>query len=188
MNSQANAVVAVLAERGAQEIDHPGGNLLDHLVRTGALLRSWGAPVELTLAGLAHAAYGTDGFPTGLFGLDERDAVVQVVGPMAEAIVYRYASCERAFTLPGIGQSADVAFRDRFTGEVEIVHSTAVKQFAELTMANELELLRHSETFRRDHGPAITALFSSWRDVVSSAAAGALVDICRDASRAARAR
>lgn len=181
-------VVAVLAERGAAEIEHPGGNLLKHLIRTAELLSSWHAPDDLVLAGLAHAAYGTDGFAVSLFALDERDAVAEAIGAPAEAIIYRYASCDRAFTLPKIGRSADLAFRDRFTGEVETPDSASVKQFAELTMANELDLLRHSETFRRDHGPALATLFASWQDVVSEDAYGALaVDLMPD-SQTARGR
>lgn len=180
-------VVAVLAERGAARIAHPGGNLLDHLMRTAQMLRSWRAPDELVMAGLAHAAYGTDGFAVALFALDERDVVAQSVGEQAEAIIYRYASCDRAFTLPKIGRPAEAAFRDRFTGEVDAPDAASVKQFAELTMANELDLLRHSETFRHEHGPAIAALFASWRDFVSQAAYRAFLDVWR-ASEAARAR
>jgi hypothetical protein len=164
-------VVALLVERGAHTIDHPGGTLLEHLLRTRELLGSWNAPHDLLLAGLAHAAYGTDGFAIALFALDERDLVREAIGEEAEALVYRYASCDRHFTLPQIGCSATpVAFRNRFTGADEMVESAAVRQFAELTFANELDLVRHSESFKREHGAAIGALFEPWKGVVSPSA------------------
>ena len=58
--------MACLAERGAAQVAHPGGNLLEHLARTAARLQSWGAAPELVAAGACHAAYGTAGFPSAL--------------------------------------------------------------------------------------------------------------------------
>jgi hypothetical protein len=169
MQSTVN-IVGLLEDRGASHLDHPGGNLLDHVVRTSTLLESWGAPVALVRAGMMHAAYGTDGFPTALFDLDERSLVADAIGEDAEAIVYRYGSCDRAFTLPGVGRGDDVLFRDRFTGSVEQVDVVSVERFAELTFANEIDVARHSESFRREHGRAIRSLFSAWEPLVSSAA------------------
>jgi hypothetical protein len=163
-------VVALLTARGAPAVEHPGGNLLDHLIRTSQSLRAWDAPRGVVLAGLAHAAYGTDGFDVALFSLTERDVVADAIGARAEAIVYRYASCDRAATLPQIGHGDEVAFRDRFTGSVETVDGSEVCQFAELTMANELDLVGHSERFTRQHGAALAALFAGWQDVVSPGA------------------
>lgn len=167
--NQRDDVIALFDARGASRIEHPGGTLLEHLIRVGDTLESWQAPVPIVSAGLAHAAYGTDGFMVALFRLDEHDLVTEVIGEDAEAIVYRYASCDRAFTLPQIGH-AEVSFRDRFTGAVDMVDPAVVRPFAELTFANELDLIRHSETFKCDHGPAVAALFARWRNVVSPAA------------------
>jgi hypothetical protein len=43
-----------------------------HLKRVKALLDSWGARPALAAAGLCHAFYGTDGFPTALLDLEHR--------------------------------------------------------------------------------------------------------------------
>ena len=83
------------------------------------------------------------------------------------AIVYRYASCDRRFTLPRVGAGGDVPFRDRFTGIVEDVPPDEVRAFAELTMANELDVAAHSPSVRAEHGDALRQLFEAWRDVVS---------------------
>lgn len=53
-----------LRELGAEDIPHPGGTLLAHLRRVRTRLASWDARPALQLAGLCHAFYGTDGFPT----------------------------------------------------------------------------------------------------------------------------
>jgi hypothetical protein len=45
--------------------------------------------------GLAHAAYGTDGFPHGLVDIAARATLAEVMGPDAESIVYTYGSCDR---------------------------------------------------------------------------------------------
>jgi pimeloyl-ACP methyl ester carboxylesterase len=164
-----SAIVA-FARRGALEIEHPGGTLLDHLVRTGEALRSWGAADDLVLAGVAHAAYGTDGFDTAPFALDERSTVAEVIGEDAETLVYLYASCDRRATLPRIGRSENAMFHDRFTGTSRTLSAREHHSLAELTVANELDLVRHSPVFHDEHGPALRALFTAWTDVVSEGA------------------
>ena len=167
---QRKYVVAAFAERGAGGIDHPGGTLLAHLERVAELLEAWGAPEDLVVAGLAHAAYGTDGFDVSLFGIEDRPLVAALVGDVAEATVYRYASCDRAHVFRRIGRRQPVDFRDRFTGASEPVEGAELRAFAELTFANELDLVRHSADFRREHGAAIGALFTVWEGLVSEPA------------------
>ena len=55
-------VVALLELRGARGIEHPGGSLLEHLVRTSELLRSWGASLVEGLG--AAPQYPVRGLPT----------------------------------------------------------------------------------------------------------------------------
>jgi hypothetical protein len=167
-------VMHLLRERGAAELEHPGGDLLSHLARTGDRLERWGGSEALVRAGRWHAAYGTEGFATALFDLDERAYVIDAVGEEAEAIVYRYGSCDRRFVYPQIGRELPVRFRDRFTGAVETVHEPAVRAFAELTVANELDVIAHSPTFRREHGPAMAARFGCWSEVLPPAACAEL--------------
>jgi hypothetical protein len=132
-----------LRERGAAEIVHPGGRLLDHLVRTHDLLADWGAPQALALAGLCHAVYGTDGFPRALVPVADRPMVQQLVGVEAEAIIYLYGSCDRAATYPGLGLGGPRAvFVDRFTGTEQVVERPEIEAFALLSVANELDVAR----------------------------------------------
>ena len=129
-----------LRDRHADSIDHLNGVLLDHLKRTERLLLTWGATDALAIAGLCHAAYGTDGFAPILLSPDERAVLAAVVGSDVEAVVYFYASCDRGFLYPQIGAGQSTAFRDRFTGDVFSPSKVQLQAFADLTLANEADV------------------------------------------------
>ncbi|WP_374777920.1 hypothetical protein OG756_39030 [Streptomyces sp. NBC_01310] len=161
--------VAWLRELGAQDLAHPGGTLLAHLERVRDVLASWGARPALQRAGLCHAFYGTDGFPTGLLPLARRAELAEVIGDEAEAIVYLYAACDRASSYPTFA-CEEAVFRDRFTG---LVHSPAMelrRDFAELSAANELDLARVDPAFREAWGGELLALFGRFRGLLSDPA------------------
>ena len=151
-----------LAAHGARDLDHPGGTLLAHLRRTRDTLTGWGARPALCLAGLAHAAYGTDGFPHPLVDLSARPALVELIGAEAESIVYTYGGCDRGYSYPTLATGAP-RFRDRFTGTVLEPGPERLRDFVELTIANELDVLSHNEDLLTKHGAGLRNLFSAWR-------------------------
>jgi hypothetical protein len=136
-----SAALQLLEDRGAATIEHPGGMLLSHLRRTEQTLREWKADEPTCLAGLCHAAYGTQGFPTALVPVASRALLRDMIGAEAEAIVYRYGACDRATTCPGLGSTA-ATFTDRFTDTIETVTGDDLRAFALVTIANELDLVR----------------------------------------------
>jgi hypothetical protein len=135
------AALALLDELGAGDIAHPGGDLRSHLIRTHDALRAWSAPDDVCLAGLIHAAYGTDGFPRALMPLDERPRLRSLVGEAAEAIVYRYCSCARQASYARLGE-APWPMTDRFTGDVVLLDRDEASAFAVLTIANERDIVQ----------------------------------------------
>lgn len=161
--------VALLRELGAAETDHPGGTLLVHLQRVQEQLAVWGARPALQLAGLCHAFYGTDGFPTALLPLDRRAELAAVIGAEAEAIVYLYASCDRKATYPTLAE-ADASLRDRFTGRSHVPELQLRRDFAELTAVNELDLARVDASFRVKWGGELLELFTRLRPLLSPTA------------------
>jgi len=169
-----NEVMEFLLARGALDLDHPGGTLLAHLRRTHDTLFQWGARPALRLAGLAHAAYGTDGFPQGLIDIDARPNLVLLIGSEAEEIVYNYGSCDRAFSYPRLADD-EPELRDRFTGTVTKPAPRLVRDLVELTIANELDVLSHNEDLRSRHGDDLRNLFTVWR-VHASEPANAAVE------------
>ncbi|RJL27273.1 hypothetical protein D5H75_25540 [Bailinhaonella thermotolerans] len=168
-----------MAARGAEETPHPGGTLLGHLRRVAALLGRWGAPPAVRLAGLAHAWYGTDGFPVALGDPARRGELAEAAGEEAESLVYLYGACDRAFTYPRL--TGDGAVRDRFTGGVLRPGPRDLRALAEITVANELDLAAADPAFRAEHGPALRALFTSWARLLTPQARRAARDALPEA-------
>jgi hypothetical protein len=158
--------MVLLRELGAADIAHPGGTLLAHLQRVQGQLAAWGARPALQVAGLCHAFYGTDGFPTALLSPDSRAELAEVIGAEAEAIVYRYASCDRKATYPTLA-NADGTIRNRFTGRPHTPEPQLRRDFAELSAANELDLARVDSAFREKWGGELLALFTRFRHLLS---------------------
>ncbi|MFE0043734.1 DUF6817 domain-containing protein [Streptomyces albireticuli] len=159
----------MLRAGGAAGIEHPGGTLLAHLERVSALLSSWNARPALVAAGLCHAFYGTDGFAVALLDLGRRAELAEAIGAEAEALVYFYASCDRGASYPGLTDDAG-PFTDRFTGERLRPGLTTRRDFAELTVANELDIVAISPAYRARHGAAFLDLFTRWHPLLSEPA------------------
>jgi uncharacterized protein (TIGR00369 family) len=167
--SRTATVVESLASYGAKEIPHPGGILLAHLERVHALLGEWGARPAVRLAGLCHAYYGTDGFPTALGDLARRDELAAIIGEEAERLVYFYASCDRRFSYPHLAEPGG-PFKDRLTGTVLHPPLPLRRDFAELTVANELDIVQVNPDLRAQFGPGLLGLLTSWRKLLSDPA------------------
>ena len=159
-----------LIEQGAADVPHPGGTLLTHLRRTSERLRSWGASAELQAGGLAHAAYGTDGFGAGLLDVADRHRLRAIVGDRVEAEVYRYGSCGRRATYRRLGDRPTVLFTDRFTGDQTLLDAGELRPFAELTAANELDVALHNPRLSEPHRKWLLGLVATLRDLLTPAA------------------
>jgi hypothetical protein len=170
-------VSSFLKAHSAERIAHVNGDLLTHLQGTWELLREWGNPLELCLAGLCHAVYGTDRFPVSLLDISRRSDLKEIIGPQAEEIVYLYASCDRSHLYPQIGYSSAVEFRDRFTGALFVPDGSLFKSFLELTFANELEGAKRNPRFVEDTRAWLKPLFRQWREGVSQAAFAYFVNL-----------
>ncbi|WP_156727208.1 DUF6817 domain-containing protein [Streptomyces apocyni] len=169
-SARAQAATALLITCGADTTEHPGGTLLAHLHRVQTLLATWGARPTLQLAGLCHAFYGTDGFPAALLDLSERPRLTEAIGQEAEELVYFYASCDRTATYPTLTAThahAHAHFHDRFTGKKFTPPLPQLRDFAELTAANELDLAHANPDFRAKHGPDLLTLLTRFRPLLS---------------------
>jgi hypothetical protein len=162
--------IVFLEAHGAEHIEHPGGTLLAHLRRTADRLEEWDARSSLVLAGLCHATYGTDGFPTALIDPSRRAELVDTIGADAEAIVHFYASCDRAVFLPQLGRQTALVFRDRFSSVEFTPDPHLVQDFVELTFANELDVMLHSAELAALYGADVTDLVERCACLASHAA------------------
>jgi hypothetical protein len=143
---------------------------LEHLRRVASLLEGWGASDDVQAAGLCHASYGTDGFAVTLLDLDERDVLIGHIGPRAEAWVYLYASCDRAAVYPRFARSGPLRFRDRFTGETSEISEGDAAVLAELTAANEFDIVTVNPAWATEIGGGLVDLFRGARHRLSTAA------------------
>jgi len=148
-----------LSELGAGDFGHLDGSLIDHLQATKNLLDEWSAPAVLKDAGLYHAAYGTAGFDDKLVSILQRDEISLIIGPEAEEIVYQYCACDREYLFSQIGTTDFPEFKNRFTGEHYPLPATLMRQFCELTAANETEIAIDNLDFIAAHGEDLKDLF-----------------------------
>jgi hypothetical protein len=160
-----DGVLALLRDRGAETIDHPGGTLYAHLLRVHDRLAKHGLSTEVQLAGLAHAVYSTDGFDVALLPLESRPTVRDLVGEEAELLIYRYAACDRRLTWRALAETGQVW--DRFTGTVETLGPDDLRPLVDLSIVNELDVVEHSTEIATRHADYFRTLFASWAPIAS---------------------
>ena len=156
-----------LSELGAGDFEHLDGSLIEHLIGTKALLENWSASEELQDAGLYHAAYGTAGFNEHLVATSQRHKIASIIGERAENIVYLYCACDRDYFWPQFGEPNQLIFKNRFTDESFQPSKEQVKDFCELTVANELEIAQGNSGFLEKSGAYLLTLFTSMRPWLS---------------------
>ena len=166
-----------LAELGAGDFNHLDGNLIDHLQGTLRLLCDWSASSTLQDAGLYHAAYGTAGFTESFVSLEQREGISQVIGSDAEALVYLYCACDRDYFWPQIGVTSTPEFKNRFTNQLLYLSSQQLRDFCELTVANEIEIAIDNPSFVKEHGESLYSTFVNMRDYISASANSAVQSI-----------
>ena len=172
-----NDIFQKLSGLGAGDFDHIDGKLIDHLHGTQKLLREWFASKTLQKAGLYHAAYGTAGFDEVLVSIKQRDKVAQIIGNEAEEIVYLYCSCDRNFYWSQIGLVAVPEFKDRFTGQLFQLGAQQLRDFCELTVANEIEIATDNPSFIVEYGQALYPIFNNMRNYISKSASASVEQV-----------
>jgi len=175
MNASPNDPYERLMAMGADEFPHIAGTLAPHLLRTASLLREWGSRPALCLGGLYHAVYGTDGIRGALVSPAHRDAIVDIIGAEAESIAYLYGACDRDAFHPRIGACGAPLFVDRFTQSEYAITDAALRDFCELTLANERDLAASSDAFDAKHRDTLAQLAEQMRELVSAGAYAACV-------------
>ncbi len=148
-----------LAKLDAGEFQHLDGSLIDHLKGTQSILEKWGASIKLQDAGLYHAAYGTAGFNESLVSTNQREKIVSIIGSEAEEIVYQYCASDRETFFSRIGRDLNPVFPNRFTGESYHLSENMLRDFCELTAANEIEIALDNPDFLGKYGVELKELF-----------------------------
>jgi hypothetical protein len=158
-------VRAWLRERGAESVEHAGGSLYQHLGRVADRMAGHGAGPDACLAALTHAAYGTDGFPVVLLDVADRATLRALIGPTAEAMVYRYGGCDRGRTWRALPATRLVW--SRFNETAESLRPAELRAFADLTIVNELDVYERSAEIAAKAGDYFRSLFPLWEPLAS---------------------
>ncbi len=83
--------LSFLEKIGCFATPHSGRNMSDHLTGTYTLLRSWGNPESVCLAGLFHSIYGTASFHTACLEYSDRLTLVRLIGQKAELLTFFFS-------------------------------------------------------------------------------------------------
>ncbi|MFY1680294.1 DUF6817 domain-containing protein [Micromonospora sp. WMMD730] len=163
-----------LRRYGTEQIAHPGGTLYAHLCRVSERLAALGCAGDVQVAGLTHAAYGTDGFDLALLDRADRAVLRDLVGAEAEEIVHLYGACDRKRTWRKLAEAGQVF--DRFTGQVSTPDAARLRSFTDLSIVNELDVVEQDPTVADRYGAYFRELFASWAPLASA-------QVSRDAQR-----
>lgn len=174
-------LVHALREMGADVRDHSGRTLLDHLLGVYALLRDWGDPPALRLAGLFHSIYGTVAFRHSSAAVEDRDRIRALIGVTAEQLAYLFCACDqrellrRAASMELGVSMPSVALMDTKTGSELAVPQETFRALAEIGVANLIDQLPF--LIAAVPPPRVARLVAGWgvlRDLISEPARRAL--------------
>ena len=95
--SRVDALRRAFALAGAADVSHVAGAFDEHLADVSRVLKAWGLPEHVALAGYAHTLYGSELFPVamGSFSNAARRAARRVIGRDAEHLVFLYGTCSQ---------------------------------------------------------------------------------------------
>lgn len=163
MSLTSTAAKTYLANKGATNIRHIRGSLLDHLTRVEETLKKWDAPEHVQLAGLFHSVFGTDHFKKELLEEADMEQVRLLIGEKAAHLVSLFSGIERfSFSSKRIPGSYSVFNKD--TKTVIPLTKEETSELLHILLANAIDHL--SDTMYEDsmveinHYVPFTELFS----------------------------
>jgi hypothetical protein len=131
-------LIEFLRRHGAEASGHSGRSLMEHLVGTWRLLKTWDCAEHVCLAGLFHSIYGTSIYSRRTISRHERAAVRSVVGARAEELAFVFGVLER----PAAWMPAMTTGKAPLTGMDDVVltlDDATVDELLEIEIANLLE-------------------------------------------------
>jgi hypothetical protein len=128
-----------LISLGADTVPHSGSAFSSHLLGVYELLKSWGCPEHVVLAGLFHSIYGTETFKHFSLPLSRRHEVRRVIGPPAERLVYVFSAATWPSFQISVMTGNEKHLRDRFTNTALAVTRQEFGDLLWVHLANGLE-------------------------------------------------
>ncbi len=122
-----------------QDVRHTGRSFFEHLKGTHDLLRDWGNPEFICVAGLFHSIYGTWHFRHKAFPIEQRSALAELIGKEAEFLAYVFCVTERPKVFLENADRPGMSVHDHFTnGDIELSRKD-LDNLLEIEAANLIE-------------------------------------------------
>jgi hypothetical protein len=128
-----------LIEHKAIARSHSSRTLFDHLVGTRALLIDWSVETSISDAGLFHAVYGTESFPTAIVSTHLRQDVQAVIGREAEFLAYAFGVMTKQSFYANLDRSDGHHVMSRLYGDEMPVSDAQLNALCHISVANWLE-------------------------------------------------
>jgi hypothetical protein len=146
--------LVLLQSCGAHTSSHSGRTLMDHLVGTYSLLKSWQAPEKVCLAGLFHSIYGTNAFHRQSLSESERPKVQASIGMEAEELAWLFCNVERPKAFLEAIQSNQLI--SRYSQLPLACNAEILSHLLEIECANLIEQGGRSQALQSIYCEAIT--------------------------------
>ncbi|BCJ75312.1 hypothetical protein CS0771_48560 [Catellatospora sp. IY07-71] len=134
---------------------HSNGTLRHHLIGVRDLLSAWGMPSHVVAAGLFHSAYGTQSYRAEVATLDNRAALVSLIGEPAERLVYLYCVADRSALFRQLPDPDAPMLLDRHAGTSVPLDRETFAYLIHLLLADRLEQLPRRGELPDDDEPRI---------------------------------
>jgi hypothetical protein len=138
-----NEMFKVAGGLGFFEFSHSNRNFKEHLVGVYGILRAWGLPEWVCLAGLFHSVYGTKSFHGTAVPIKHRKEMRAILGKESERLVYLFCALDQDefWRVRQFGQR--LVSRDRFSGRRIWVGRDSVGELGNISVANVIEQVPH---------------------------------------------
>ena len=140
-------MVEFLESLGTADVEHTGGDFLQHLCAVHDLLLARGADARVAAAGMFHSIYGTERFQGFSLPLDQRDRVRELIGERAERTawincVMDRASFDRAVA-EALSGAENIVVNDREGAQIPM-SADQIRALAEVHLFDWLEQVERS--------------------------------------------
>jgi hypothetical protein len=122
-----------------QDVRHTGRSFFEHLKGTHDLLRDWGNPEPVCLAGLFHSIYGTWHFRHKAFPIEKRSTLAALIGEEAEFLAYVFCVAERPRVFLANAGRAQILLQDHYINELIPLSQAELNNLLEIEAANLIE-------------------------------------------------
>lgn len=141
-------MVAFLEALGTDDVEHSGGDFLQHLCAVHDLLLARGASARVAAAGMFHSIYGTERFQGFTLPLERRSEVRELIGERAEHLAWCNCVMDRtsfdAAVEQALAGAARVEIQDRAGGSIGL-DAEELCELAEVHLFDWLEQVERSE-------------------------------------------